>query len=92
MVLLEAAATGLPIIGSRVGGIPECIVDGETGFLVPEREEEVLAQRMGELLEDRAKRLQMGTAGRALIERQFDIERQTKALESFYDSLLGPPR
>jgi colanic acid/amylovoran biosynthesis glycosyltransferase len=92
MVLLEAAATGLPIIGSRVGGIPECIVDGETGFLVPEREEEALAQRMGELLEDSAKRLQMGTAGRALIERQFDLERQTEALESFYDSLLGQPR
>jgi glycosyltransferase involved in cell wall biosynthesis len=92
MVLLEAAATGLPIIGSRVGGIPECIVDGETGFLVPEREEAALAQRMGELLEDSAKRLQMGTAGRALMERQFDIERQTKVLERFYDSLLGQPR
>jgi glycosyltransferase involved in cell wall biosynthesis len=92
MVLLEAAATGLPIIGSRVGGIPECIVDGKTGFLVPERESDVLAQRMGELLEDSAKRFQMGTAGRALVERQFDIERQTEALESFYDSLLGQAR
>jgi glycosyltransferase involved in cell wall biosynthesis len=92
MVLLEAAATGLPIIGSRVGGIPECIDEGKTGFLVPERDADALAQRMGELLDDNVKRRQMGTAGRALIERQFDIERQTEALESFYDSLLGPAR
>ncbi len=88
MVLLEAAATGLPIIGSRVGGIPECILDGRTGFLVPERDEHALAQRMTELLDDPLERRQMGIAGRALVERQFDIHRQTEALESLYDSLL----
>jgi glycosyltransferase involved in cell wall biosynthesis len=92
MVLLEAAATGLPIIGSQVGGIPECIREGETGFLVPERDADALAQRMGELFEDPVKRRRMGTAGRALVERQFNIERQTEALENFYDSLLGRPR
>ena len=88
MVLLEAAATGLPIIGSRVGGIPECILDGRTGFLVPERDERALAERMAELLDDPVKRRQLGIAGRALIERQFDIDRQTEVLERFYDSLL----
>jgi colanic acid/amylovoran biosynthesis glycosyltransferase len=85
MVLLEAAATGLPIIGSRVGGIPECILDGKTGFLVPERDQDALAQRMAELLDDTGKRRQMGREGRALVERQFDIDRQTEALERFYD-------
>lgn len=88
MVLLEAAATGLPIIGSRVGGIPECILDGQTGFLVPERDEHALVERMTELLDDPVKRRQMGIAGRALVERQFDIHRQTEALETLYDSLL----
>ena len=88
MVLLEAAATGLPIIGSRVGGIPECVLDGRTGFLVPERDEQALAQRMTELLDDPGKRRQMGLAGRALVERQFDIHQQTAALENLYDSLL----
>jgi colanic acid/amylovoran biosynthesis glycosyltransferase len=92
MVLLEAAATGLPIIGSRVGGIPECILDGRTGFLVPEHDENALAQRMAELLEDPSKRRQMGMEGRALVERQFDIHRQTEALEDLYDSLLGEAR
>jgi colanic acid/amylovoran biosynthesis glycosyltransferase len=89
MVLLEAAATGLPVIGSRVGGIPECILEGRTGFLVPERDEAALAERMGDLLEDTVKRRQMGTEGRALIERRFDIHRQTEALENLYDTLLG---
>ncbi len=88
MVLLEAAATGLPIIGSRVGGIPECILEGCTGFLVPERDEQALAQRISELLENPVKRRQMGLAGRALVERQFDLHRQTEALENLYDSLL----
>ncbi len=89
MVLLEAAATGIPVIGSRVGGIPECIVDGETGFLVPERDQEALARRITELLEDPVRRHGMGAAGRALVEDRFDIERQTAALEKFYDSVLA---
>jgi len=89
MVLLEAAATGLPIVGSRVGGIPECMLEGKTGFLVPERDEDALARRMAELLEDPVRRLRMGAAGRALVEDRFDIDRQSAVLENFYDSLLG---
>jgi colanic acid/amylovoran biosynthesis glycosyltransferase len=89
MVLLEAAATGLPIVGSRVGGIPECLLEGKTGFLVPERDEDALARRMAELLEDPVRRLRMGAAGRALVEDRFDIDRQSAVLENFYDSLLG---
>ena len=92
MVLLEAAATGVPIIGSRVGGIPECILDGRTGFLVPEHDESALAGRMAELLENPVKRHQMGVAGRALVESRFNIDRQSAALEDFYDSLLGRGR
>jgi colanic acid/amylovoran biosynthesis glycosyltransferase len=92
MVLLEAAATGLPVIGSRVGGIPECILDGQTGFLVPERNESALAERVSELLENPVKRHQMGAAGRALVESRFNIDRQTAALEDFYDGLLGQGR
>jgi colanic acid/amylovoran biosynthesis glycosyltransferase len=89
MVLLEAAATGLPIVGSRVGGIPECMLEGKTGFLVPERDEDALARRMAELLEDPVRRHRMGAAGRALVEDRFDIDRQTAVLENFYDSLLS---
>jgi glycosyltransferase involved in cell wall biosynthesis len=88
MVLLEAAATGLPTIGSRIGGIPEGVIDGETGFLTPERDEEALAKRMARLLDDRDLRLAMGAKARALIEGRFDLRRQTAQLEDHYDSVL----
>ncbi len=88
MVLLEAAATGVPAVGSRIGGIPEGIIDGKTGFLAPERDAGALAHRLGELLDDPAMRLRMGMAARELVERQFDIHRQTEALEDHYDGVL----
>lgn len=92
LVLLEAAATGVPAIGSLSGGIPEGVIDGRTGYLVPERDHEALAARIGELLDDPGRRQRMGAEGRALVERCFDIERQTGTLESFYDSLLSKSR
>jgi glycosyltransferase involved in cell wall biosynthesis len=88
MVLLEAAATGVPAVASRLGGIPECVSDGETGFLVPEREPAALARRMDDLLGDSALRRRMGEAARARAEQRFDLHRQTEMLESLYDSIL----
>ena len=88
MVLLEAAATGIPAIGSRIGGIPEGVLDGETGFLVPPRDPAALAARMRNLLADPALRLRMGTAARALVEQRFDLHRQTSLLEDWYDAVL----
>jgi colanic acid/amylovoran biosynthesis glycosyltransferase len=88
MVLLEAAASCLPTIGSRVGGISECVKDGETGFLVPERDAAALAARMRTLLADPALRRRMGTAARALVEQRFDLHRQTRLLEDWYDAVL----
>jgi glycosyltransferase involved in cell wall biosynthesis len=74
-----------------LGGIPEGVIDGRTGYLVPERDPGALAVRIGELLADPARRERMGIEGRALVERCFDIERQTEKLESLYDSLLSDP-
>lgn len=92
MVLLEAAATGVPAVGSRIGGIPEGIIDGQTGFLVPERDAGALAARMGDLLDNRELRLAMGAAARALVEERFDIKRQTETLEGLYDEVLSHGR
>jgi len=91
MVLLEAAAAGVPVVGSRIGGIPEGIVDRQTGFLVPEKDPAALARRMADLLDDPAMRLGMGARARALVEERFDIGRQTDILETFYDALLPSP-
>jgi len=88
MVLLEAAATGVPVIGSAIGGIPEGIVDGQTGFLAPEKDVEALARRMADLLDNQALRHAIGAQARAFVAERFDIRRQTALLEDFYDSLL----
>lgn len=92
MVLLEAAATGVPVIGSRQGGIPEAIVEGETGLLVVQRNVEDLAARISELINDLSMRQSMGRQARALVERRFDIRRQTKKLEAFYEAALAHKR
>ncbi|MGO9817996.1 MAG: glycosyltransferase [Acidocella sp.] len=88
MVTLEAAAIGVPVIGSALGGIPEVVADQQTGFLVPERDPQALAARMLALLDDEALRRRLGAAARQRTERDFDITRQTAALEDLYDAAL----
>ncbi len=90
MVLLEAAATGVPVVGSRVGGIPEGLVENETGLLAPPRDAAALGACLGALLDDPERRRRMGVAARRFVERRFDLDRQTAALERLYDSLLPP--
>ena len=92
MVLLEAAATGVPVVGSRVGGIPEGVLDGETGFLVPPRDAAALCERMRDLLGDPALRGRLGAQARRFVERRFDMARQTAALEGFYDDVVADAR
>lgn len=88
-VVVEAAAAGLPVVASNHQGIPEAVVDGETGFLVPEGEAEPLAQRIGALLASAETRARMGAAGRALAEEKFDAAVQMRLLEMRYDWLTA---
>ncbi len=88
MVMLEAAASSVPGIGTRVGGIAEGIEEGVTGFLVPERDPEALSVAIATLLANPSLRVRMGEAARRRMEQQFDLTRQTAALEEIYDSLL----
>lgn len=88
MVLLEAAATGVPVVGSHVGGIPEAVIDGETGFLVPARDPEALSRRMSDLLDEPLLRHRMGGRARAFVEQHFDANRQNDKLEAYYDKLV----
>lgn len=89
MVMLEAAATGVAAIGSRIGGIPEGILDGKTGYLTPERDTSALARQLDDLLSDPEMRRRMGAAARTLVEQQFDIHCQTEMLEDHYDRILS---
>jgi glycosyltransferase involved in cell wall biosynthesis len=71
--VLEAMAAGLPVVASRVGGVPEQVADGETGLLVEPGDASGLAAALERLLRDGALRRRLGTAGRARAEASFDL-------------------
>jgi len=89
MVLLEAGACAVPLVGTRNGGIPEVIRDGENGLLVPERDPEALASALSESLSDEPMRRRIGEAARRDVEERFDIRTQTRRLEEIYGELIG---
>jgi glycosyltransferase involved in cell wall biosynthesis len=71
-VIAEAMASSKPLLGTRVGGIPELIEDGKTGFLVERGDTEAMADRLLRLLEDARLREAMGQAGRRAAETRFN--------------------
>jgi len=85
---LEAASTGLPMVASRVGGLPESVADGETGLLAEPGNEADLAAALARLLGDAELRVAMGRAARARVRRQFDARQMAATTESFYQELV----
>jgi glycosyltransferase involved in cell wall biosynthesis len=71
-VVVEAMATGLPVITTRVGGIPDMVTDGKTGFLIERGDGSALADRVRTLLADPSLRRCLGAEGRAVVERDFN--------------------
>lgn len=90
--VVEAAASGLPVVATDHGGIPEAVSHGVSGFLVPEGEADLLARRLVELLRDADMRGQMGRKARAIAEERFDLRRQAERLEAIYDSVVAAAR
>lgn len=87
IVLLEAMASGVPVVGTRHAGIPEAIEDGVSGALVPERAPEALAAALKALLGDPARAAAVGAAARERAKATFDLARQTQLLERHYDAV-----
>ncbi len=87
-VLIEAMATGKPVIGTNSGGVPEIIVDGETGLLVPSNSPTVLAEAIEEMLSDPLAARQMGQAGLRRARERFDAERVAQQVQQVYRRLL----
>jgi glycosyltransferase involved in cell wall biosynthesis len=73
-VIIEAMAAARPVVSTRLAGIPESVVHGETGLLVPPGDTVALAEALSQLIEDAKLRLHYGRAGRARIEQHFRIE------------------
>ena len=85
---LEAMAAGVPVVGSRVGGIPEMVVNGETGWLVPPRDPAALAAAVARTVQSAALRSQLARAGRQRAEACFSLTRHAQRLQGIYDTLL----
>lgn len=86
--VLEAMAAGRPVVASRVGGLPELVVDTVTGFLVPPQDPSALAGALAQLVENRALSRQMGWQGRERLKANFTLEQMAGKNEDFYYALL----
>ena len=80
----QGMALAKPVVGTRVGGTPEMIVDGETGFLVPPSDPAALAEALGRLADNAALRQTLGAAGLARVEAHFSLRRMTDEVEALY--------
>ncbi len=86
---IEAAACGVPSVGFAAGGIPEIIVHGETGFVVPKRDVPMLAQVVTQLLQNPQTAQSMGAAARKRAETVFPLEKQARAYLTLYQTLVS---
>jgi N-acetyl-alpha-D-glucosaminyl L-malate synthase BshA len=89
LTILEAMSTGLPVIATRVGGVPEIIEDGRTGFLVPLKHPEDIAEKILELHGDRDKLRRMGAAARQAILERYSTEKVVQQYLDVYEQVAG---
>jgi colanic acid/amylovoran biosynthesis glycosyltransferase len=87
-VLKEAMAMGLPVVSTLHGGIPELVEDNVSGFLVPERNADALAEKLGLLIDQPDRWIPMGKAGRAYVEAHYDMNKLNNDLVELYQRLL----
>jgi glycosyltransferase involved in cell wall biosynthesis len=89
LTLIEAAAAGVPVVASRVGGIPEVVLDGQTGILVAPEDPTGLARAIESLITDPALRMRLGQAARRRYEDHFSLQPMLDATEEVYHGLLA---
>ncbi len=90
LAMLEGMAAGLPVAATRAGGIPEGVLEGETGFLVGIGDDEAMAEAARRLRDDPTLAARCGAGGRALVESRFTIGAMTTAYERLYGRLPDP--
>ena len=88
MSVLEAMAAGLPVVATRVGGVPSAVADGRTGILVEPHQPEPLAAALARLLGDAGLRRSLGEAGRERAREEFSADRVVPAIESLWRSIV----
>lgn len=88
LVNAEAMRCGLPVVATRVGGIIDVVVEGETGLLVPPHDIEAMASALRQMLADQALRHRMGQAGKERANREFAAERYVDDVRALYERVL----
>lgn len=87
-VILEGMAAALPVVATNVGGNPEAVLDGETGYIVEPRNPESIAAALEKLMQDPHQARQMGEKGAQRVRAEFSYEAMIKGLEGLYEELL----
>lgn len=88
ITLLESMGHGLPVVATRVGGNPEVVVDGETGYLVPEDEPAAFVGRVAELLQNPELAREMGRRGQKRVREEFTLDRAARRYRRLYEELV----
>ena len=83
-VIIEAMASGLPVVTTAAGGIPELVTPGVDGLVARPHDVEGIAARLAALLDDAALRRRLGSAGRATVEQRFDLRRSAEELATLF--------
>jgi colanic acid/amylovoran biosynthesis glycosyltransferase len=86
--IIEASASGMPILSTMHCDIPEVVINGKSGYLAPERDIEALVSKLKVFVCNPEKWKEMGKKGRCHIEKNYDIKKQIKRLEEIYDKIL----
>lgn len=86
---IEASACEIPVVATQVGGVPEAVVDGQTGLLVPPFDPDALARAIIGLIDDPQRRVQMGRAGRQFVLDNYPWLRNAAVMGSLYEQLLS---
>lgn len=87
-VITEAMAAGLPVIATDIAGIPDQVVDGETGYLIPTGDPDALRDRIADLVANPERREQMGAAGQRRARARFSAEEMVERTRAVYEELL----
>lgn len=88
MAIVEGMSSGLPVVSTNVGGPSETVLDGVTGFLIPPKNPELLADKIMTLIKDPDQRSQMGNAARKLVREKFSAERYARQIQDIYQTFF----
>jgi colanic acid/amylovoran biosynthesis glycosyltransferase len=88
VTLLEASATGMPVLSTFHCDIPEVVINSQSGYLVPEGDVDALVDRLRDLINNPDRRLEFGEYGRAHMQKNHNLRQKVKQMSAYYSSLI----